>query len=142
MTRRHVGRRDAAAGGLAMLVLAAADAGSAKAQELDGELLALCREFDETIPAVIRVEDEMDALPFNHPHAATLDAEVKAVVRRRWELREAITDTPARTPEGLMAKAKVALWELRDGDPEEGPTYGNSTVAWSLARDIAGRTVA
>ena len=45
MTARHVGRRDAAAGGIAMLVLAAAAAGSAKAAELDGPLLALCQEF-------------------------------------------------------------------------------------------------
>ena len=138
MTARHVGRRDAAAGGLAMLVPAAAAAGSAKAQELDGELFALTREFEETIPTVIRLEDERDALPRNHPGVNVLDAQVKALVSRRWELREAISDTPAVTPEGLIAKAKVALWELSDGDPTEGPTYGSSTVAWSLARDIAG----
>ena len=108
---------------------------------LDAELLALTREFDETIPAVIPLEDERDALSLHDPRVDVLDTQVKALVSRRWELREAITDTPARTPEGLIAKAKVALWELSDGDPEEGPTYGNSTVAWSLARDIAGRAV-
>ena len=139
MTARDVGRRAVAGSGFAMLVLAAAAAGSAKAQELDGELFALTREFDETIPTVIRLEDERDALPRNHPDVNVLDAQVKALVSRRWELREAISDTPAVTPEGLIAKAKVALWELSDGDPTEGPTYGNSTVAWSLALDIAGR---
>ena len=107
---------------------------------LDAALIALTREFDETIPAVIRLEDERDALPRNHSRVGVLDAQVKALVSRRWELREAITDTPARTPEGLVAKAHVALWELSDGDPEEGPTHGSSTVAWSLARDVLGRT--
>jgi hypothetical protein len=80
-----------------------------------------------------------DALPFNHPHADVLDAQIRALVSRRWELRELITYTPARTPEGLIAKAKVALWELGDGEPEEGPSSGSGMVAWSLARDIAGR---
>ena len=45
MTARQVGRRDAAAGRLAMLVLAAAAAGSAKAEELDGELLQAAADF-------------------------------------------------------------------------------------------------
>jgi hypothetical protein len=136
---RSVGRRDAAAGGIAMLVLAAAAAGQAKAEELDGELLALCREFHETIPVVTRLEDERDELPFNHPREAAIDRQLQAVVSRRWELREAITDTPARTPEGLAAKARVALWELCDGDPEAGPISGSNGVGWSLARDVLGR---
>jgi hypothetical protein len=132
-------RRDIAAGGIAMLVLAAAAAGQAKAEELDGELLALCRESHETIPVVTRLEDERDQLPLNHPREAALEKQVWAIVTRRFELREAITDTPARTPEGLRAKARVALWELCDGDPEEGPISGSNGVAWSLARDVLGR---
>ena len=106
---------------------------------LDAALLALTREFDETIPAVIRLEDERDALKLHDPRVDVLDTQVKALVSRRWELREAITDTPARTPDGLVAKAKVAMWELSDGDPEEGPTDGNSSVAWSLAQDVLRR---
>ncbi len=70
---------------------------TAQAEELDGELFALTREFDETIPAVIRLEDERDALPHNHPDVNVLDAQVKALVSRRWELREAISDTRAVT---------------------------------------------
>jgi hypothetical protein len=139
MSGRKVSRRDTAAGGIAMLVLATAAAGQAKAEELDGELLALCREFHETIPVVTRLEDERDELPFNHPHEAALERQVWAIVTRRLELREAITGTPARTPEGLMAKARVALWETCDGGPEAGPISGSHGVAWSLARDILGR---
>ena len=114
-------------------------AASGSAEDLDVVLLALSREFDSTISAVVRLEDERDALPGEDPRVDALDGQVKALVSRRWELREAITDTPARTREGLVAKARVALWELSDGDLEEGPTDGNSSVAWSLAQDVLGR---
>ncbi len=49
MSGRHVGRRNAAAGGVAMLILAAAAAGSAKAAELDGELLSSVAEYHRLV---------------------------------------------------------------------------------------------
>jgi hypothetical protein len=134
MSKGKVSRRDAAAGGIAMLVLAAAAAGQAKAEELDGELLALCREFRETIPVVTRLEDERDELPFNHPQELALERQVWAIVTRRLELREAITGTPARTPEGLTAKARVALWELSTATRRKGRFQGATASPGRLRR--------
>jgi hypothetical protein len=49
-------QRDIAAGGLAMLVLAAAAAGSANAEELDSELLRAAADFQR-----LRAEDARDS---------------------------------------------------------------------------------
>jgi hypothetical protein len=50
---------------------------------------------------------------------------------------------PARTREGLLAKARVALWETCDGELEDHPEEGSDVaVAWSLARDVLRGTVA
>jgi hypothetical protein len=141
MSRGTVSRRDAAAGGIAMLVLAAAAAGQAKAEELDGELLALCREFGERntrIEELTLVEESF--FPLNHPQNVAAWLEIRALVERGWEIRDRVATLQARTPEGLLAKARVALWETCDGDPEAGPIEGSGTkVAWSLARDVLGR---
>ena len=61
MTARHVGRGAVAGSGLAALVLAAAAAGTAKAQELDGQLLALCDEACDIQAYTNRIEEEHDA---------------------------------------------------------------------------------
>jgi hypothetical protein len=135
---RSVGRRDAAAGGIAMLVLAAAAAGQAKAEELDGELLARCAEFQT-------VEDEFDGLwkkyavvDSSSPEGERLSAEQDVLVSRIYELREAISDLPARTPEGIKAKTRVAF---RDLSPNEAwPEQAEAWMAFSVLRDILGRT--
>jgi hypothetical protein len=67
--------------------------------------------------------------------------EMKSVFKRGWEIRERVTELTAKTPEGLRAKAWLALWETCDGDIEDGPPAESGTaVAWSLARDVAGRS--
>ena len=130
MSKGTVSRRDAAAGGIAMLVLAAAAAGQAKAEELDGELLALCREFGERNTRIEELNDIEESFPHSHPQSVAA-----------WlEIRDRVATLQARTPEGLLAKARVALWETCDGDIEAGPVEGTGTrVAWSLARDVLGR---
>ena len=142
MTARHIGRRDAAAGGLAMLVLAAAAAGTAKAAELDGELLARCAEFRDLDDELKRINDvlgdmliaERDAHPLSQREAEGAD--------RYCELREIIADMPARTPEGIQAKAHIVLAEFR-GEDNSGDFPGQydprGALALSLARDLIGR---
>jgi hypothetical protein len=140
MSGRSVSRRDAAAGGLAMLVLAAAAAGQAKAQELDGELLALCREFGERNTRIEELNDIEESFPDGHPQSVAASLEIGTLVERGWKIRDRVATLQARTPEGLLAKARVALWETCDGDIEAGPVEGTGTrVAWSLARDVLGR---
>ncbi len=140
MARNSVSRRDAAAGGLAMLVLAAAAAGQTKAAELDGELLALCREFGERNARSEELNRFEELFPSSHPQSVAAWLEIGALVERGWEIRDRVATLQARTPEGLLAKARVALWETCDGAPEDGPSEGSgSQVAWSLARDVLGR---
>ena len=100
----------------------------------DAALIALCREFDAGCAKL----DEL--------HLATHDDDrrrieawqkVEALAARGWEIRAAVTGLQARTPEGLLAKAKLALWETCDGGPDGGRREGSDTqVAWSLARDV------
>ena len=138
MTTRQVGRRDAAAGGLAMLVLAAAAAGSAKAAELDGELLALCQEFHAS-------EDELDGLFGDYDMRIAGDPRIdreRELIDRRFEIREELVTLTPRTPEGFAAKARVIL---ADFSGEDNPNYPGqydprTALAMSLAKDILRRT--
>lgn len=134
MSGRRVSRRGAAAGGLAMLVLAAVSARSAKADGLDGKLLALVREYGETEIPLTQLVDELDDLPIGDPRDADLDARFKTILARRRELAEEVADTQSLTPEGLKAKAGVALYELRGLDSESNTP--NVDVAISLIMDI------
>jgi hypothetical protein len=121
-----------------MLVLAAAAAGHAKAQELDGELLALCDEFHAN-----RVETdiiwEVDMPAVGSPEASRSEA----LVDRYHELRAELAELPARTPEGIAAKARIILTEFAGEDEAENyPAQYDprGALALSLARDILGRT--
>ena len=87
----------------ALLLLSAAEAGPAKAAEL-----ACCAE------------------------AHLLEGKAAKVTKDAYELRERARQLPARTPEGLQAKARIVLERLEvDSQAAE--------VALSLARDVLGR---
>lgn len=140
MSARVMKRRDAAAGGIAMLVLAAAAAGQAKAEELDGELLALVAEFKAREPRFLHLNAIGDECGPASPEGRAAQAEIRTIVDRGWEIRDRVSELIARTPEGLAAKAWLALWETSDGSPGEGPPVRDDmAVAWSLARDVLGR---
>jgi hypothetical protein len=103
MTGRRVGRRSATAGGFAMLVLAASAAGSAKAEELDGKLIRLCNEGCDIHAGSVRIELEHEARGLEAPFETVIWPRTA-----RWhELCQQIVDAPARTPEGMRAKARV-----------------------------------
>jgi hypothetical protein len=136
-------RRDIAAGGIAMMVLAAAAAGVDKAQEVDGHLLALCRESVELSTDLDRITDALcDMEPKREAHP--LAQRKREAAERFCELRQLIADLPARTPEGLQAKARVVLAEF-DGDDDyeryPGQYDPRGALALSLARDLLGKGV-
>ncbi len=140
VSRRHVGRRSAAAGGLAMLVLAAAAARSAKAEELDGELIAACREYHASSEEFRRLTDIYCEMDSRSPAAVEIDGKFAVIVARQRELRGEISGLPARTPEGIRAKAAAVLVDLsEDSSGTMEPHDDQYWTAWSLARDIAGR---
>jgi hypothetical protein len=127
-----------------MLVLAAAAAGADKARELDGELLQAAADFHR-----LRAKDlaAWSALPAD-----------KALEHARWDwcnsdegdwtltdaACERVQQLPARTPEGIRAKARVAqtlLLEHHGPLIEEDAAGEEIAVAMSLVQDILGSTV-
>jgi hypothetical protein len=135
MSGRHVGRRSLFAGS-AMLLLAA-EAGAAKAQELDGTLIAAVDELRGLSASYMRVRSTLTEDQWEHCD--------KVLWPREDELVAFITDTPARTPEGIQAKAEaLQIWLNRripvsldnsfDDEAED-----HEMLAMSLARDVLGR---
>ena len=138
MTRRPRTRRDLLGGGASLLLLTAAAAGQAKAEELDGELIAAATEY-------ARLEDQYcvlclgeDELP--EPERSVCATQLAAISARQRELFDAMFDMPARTPEGLRAKALAALCKVGDGDSNATqPISYDDNLTWSLLCDILGR---
>ncbi len=90
----------------------------------DGSLLRMCA-------ALIRLRETLDGActSLSHPRAKQAAEGVRRLVERAWELREGIAATPARTPEGLLEKARIALWEAGHGDIDT-PVGPDAAVAW------------
>ncbi len=125
---RPATRRDIAAGGIAMLVLAAAATGAAKAEELDGPLLALCNEACDIHAGSIRIEDEYESRGLSIPYETVIWPRTA-----RWhDLCAEIVDTPARTPKGIRAKARVLADVIALDEP----------MVASLCADLLGRASA
>ena len=139
-------RRDIAAGGLVTLLLASTAAGSAKAEELDEALIAAVTELRQ------RDAEHQGLKPImGGPDAAEADRAWSYCDETLWprqnELIETITGTPARSPEGLRAKAlALELWLNREvpvfvGETFEDRAEAPDLLAMSLARDVMGRAI-
>ena len=130
-------RRDLFGAMGAMLLLTSAEAGPAKAAELDGELLECCaemlaidRESDRLWAVCLALPD--DAM--HHPAFDAHDAHWDGHGDRYWDLARRLRHMPARTPEGLRQKAAAALSAMPADDRGAG---GNLVV--SLLDDVMGR---
>lgn len=115
----------------ALLLLSAAEAGQAKAAELDGDLLALCDEavaLHETGTAAWGTLDASELSGTDvEPEAAWNMVYAHSAT---WhDLCEQIAALPARTPEGLVGKAKVLRRVVALEEP----------LVASLCRDLLGR---
>jgi hypothetical protein len=149
MSKRAPSRRAVLGSGASLLLLTAAAAGPAKADELDGELLDLCIEFQEKEAILRRLDNWFRFVDFDGPEHASQQqarsAELDAGNEEWHELLDEIIEIPARTPEGLRAKAAVLLPALNtfavsewDAKVEEDAT-AHERLAWSLAQDLLGR---
>jgi hypothetical protein len=137
LSGRHIARRGLIAGSALLLVAGAA--GAANAEELDGELIALCREFGDAEATFAAWDAERDFMSFDHPRAKEIDKLERALVNRRHEIREEVAELKAHTPEGLQAKARMVLTELaEEGDPSREFFNHQYLAAVSLARDMLG----
>lgn len=146
MSARGISRREAAARGVAMLVLAAAAAGPAKTEELDGELLADAAEYLGLRASYLgHYQPIMQSGAKPAGQEAWDHCNVK-LWPRELELIARITDAQARTPEGLRAKAAALEALLHQDVPEftndtfEDCAEDHERLAMSLARDTLGRT--
>ncbi len=117
----------------AMLLLTAAEAGPAKAAELDGELLSLC---DEAVAlhasSDVATDRLLDAIQDGTRPAVARGNDWDAVYAQTaaWHaLCARIADIPARTPEGLIGKAKLLRRVVALEEP----------LVASLCRDLLGR---
>ncbi|MBP0493994.1 hypothetical protein [Roseomonas indoligenes] len=132
MTRRAPPNRRALLSGAssAALLLAAPAAGSTKATELDGELIALLDEARET-----RLNPDAETVAY-------LNADPVFAVPPEEGMLALAAALPARTPEGLRRKAEAVADWLAGGDRANGLIHlnrdGDALVAWSLLRDLLG----
>ena len=134
-------RRDLFGAMGALLLLTATEAGAAKASELDGNLFADCAE-------AMAIDRESDRL-FKHAVAVAADApgshpawvahdDFENANQSRWhDLVKQIAGTPARTPEGLRAKAAMARSAIH-GESLDNPDPMD-VLAWSVFDDVLGR---
>jgi hypothetical protein len=141
MTARTT-RRQVFGASAAMLLIGATEAGEAKAAELDGELIALCAESEWLEADYLRLCWASD---WGHPKHGTAEqqaalAAFSAVGVRQQDVLAQIAALPARTPEGLGAKARAIHTFFGDSPPEEGLPCGDAL--WSLVCDVAGRVMA
>ena len=119
-----------------MLLLTAAEAGAGKAAELDRDLLAACAAFYDA--------DRTDRAS-NTDEPTPSDELVEARRDARDELLDQAATLPARTPEGLMAKAAVLRVAMhRDVTESLNETFADRAepyhvLADSLCRDLLGR---
>lgn len=132
-------RRAALVNSAALLLLASAAAGPAKATEIDGELLARCAEYQAADRESDLISGELQGLPDGAPRLVhdPIWSRLEAAMTHANTALDRIIHLPARTPEGIAAKAavlRVATSQAMDSAPD-----AHELLALSLADDIAGR---
>ncbi len=135
--RPATSRRALIGSSAAMLLAGAFEAGASKAAELDHDIIDASREY-------VALEAELGRL-------CTLEGRVPEAERdevlalqgdvmdQQEPLRALLANTPARTPEGLRAKAAaLQAWLPASSDGLE-PGDDDDALAWSLCNDLLGR---
>ena len=117
---------------VSLLLLAPVEAGASKAIELDGELLACCAAVRRADQASDVFMNRMDDMTLDDPAVMDALARMRPQVDAYFGAVDRAAEIPARTPEGLQAKAALLLLHIRSGED-------HTMLAASLARDVAGR---
>jgi hypothetical protein len=115
-----------------VFLLSAAAAGPAKAAELDGELLALCDEAIAADDQVKAIDDSIAELRMKDPRYIAGDLHARRLMAVVREHEYLVTQIAPRTPEGLRAKARLALRNL-SGSGADFP------LVEAMLRDLVGR---
>ena len=121
----------------AMLLAGAFEAGATKADELDRDILDASREWLALEAEYNRICIDADQLL--EPRKTEVATRLAVIADEQEGLMAVLEETPARTPEGLRAKA-AALREYiphdHEGPAAQSPEYW---LAWSLCSDLIGR---
>ena len=122
----RTGRRALFGTSAALLVLAAAPAGPDKVSELDGELL-------ENAAAIAAIDRQLAA--WEATDKSCTDPDWQAETDDYWNFADRVAKLPARTPEGLQAKARV-LRSIYKSVGNEHDNVGRHVLG--LVRDMLG----
>ena len=118
-------------------VLASAPPAPATEAVSDAGLLRACSEYIALDRQLIAIGAEQGDLLSCDPIWKTLDRKSRVLVSKRHRLEERISDMPARTPEGIRAKAEATQHMLSsDADGGDGPMSHEAAMAWSLVEDL------
>ena len=117
--------------GAALLALGGSAAVAAASQSPDAELLTCCAEARAIDLRSIACCDVVEDLRGDDPRWKAAYDEAGREMPRFHALVARAAELPARTPEGLRAKAELALSYLHTGD-------NDPEIALSVARDVLG----
>ena len=105
-------RRNLLAAAPAALALAGAAAAAPAAVNPDAELIALCAAYVAQTRDYCAVGQHTPAMSMRDPEYIRCENLARAMVPKMHALEDQITDTPARTVAGLLAKAEAARFSL------------------------------
>ena len=123
----------------AMLLAGAFEAGASKAAELDGDIIEASRDYVALEAELARLCKLEGSVP--EPERDGVLAQAAVVMDQQEGLRAVVATTPARTPEGLRAKAAaLQAWMPASAD---GTAAGDDDddLAWSLCNGPARESV-
>ncbi len=115
-----------------LLLLAPVEAGAGKAAELDAELLTCCATARRTDQVADAVMDRLDGMMLDDPDVLDVLGRMRPQLDAYFAAVERAAELPARTPEGVRAKAGLLLLHIRSGED-------HTALAASLACDVTGR---
>ena len=121
----------------ALLVAGGFKATAAKADELDSDIIAASRNYLALEDDLSRLSKLEGGLP--DARQAALLAEMDVIHDQQAALRSIMATNPARTPEGLRAKAAALQSWLPSNPAGTLPCCDEDALAWSLCDDLLGR---
>ena len=137
MNPRH-SRRTLLGGSAASLLLVASAAGEVKADELDGELIRLCQDYIAVVRAGRAAVAAMPLEQRRQHYTAASTAMIKGEDSAQDILARRIGAIPARTPEGLRAKARALNWRWGGDDARPFGILDGDPLLASLLGDVLG----
>ena len=129
-------RRRLLAGAPAALALSGVAALPPGPPNLDADLIALCAAYVSQARAFCAVGQHTHDMLCSDPEWIRCHELACAMVPEMYRLEAEVTDTPARTVEGLLAKAEATRHQLSgDADRDTSPMDPGNALAWSLVQE-------